>query len=68
MSGQRDEVSVYLGNQHMGGVEFLRTLDPRTVLELRFYTAAEATTIFGTGNMGGAIAITRRFGSTDKKE
>ncbi len=60
MSGAVDVVSVYMGNQRMGSVDFLRSLPPRAVGELRLYTAAEATTIFGTGNMGGAIAITRR--------
>ncbi len=60
MSGERPEVNVYLGGTLMGTVDFLRSLDPRNVAELRVYSASDATTIFGTGNMGGAIAITRR--------
>ncbi len=59
-SGERNEVMVYVGGQRMGTVDFLRTLDPRNVAEIRVYSASDATTIFGTGNMGGAIAITRR--------
>ncbi len=53
-------VNVYMGGQKMGPVEFLTTLDPQSVSEIRFYTAAEATTLFGTGNMAGVISITRR--------
>ena len=53
-------VNVYMGGQKMGPVEFLTTLDPQVIGEIRFYTAAEATTLFGTGNMAGVIAITRR--------
>ena len=44
----------------MGTVDFLRTLDTRNIAEIRIYSASDATTLFGTGNMGGAIAITRR--------
>ena len=59
-SGERNEVNVYVGGTLMGTVDFLRTLDPHTVTEVRVYSATDATTLFGTGNMGGAIAITRR--------
>ncbi len=52
-------VTVYMGSQRMGGVEFLRTLDAQEVRELRYYTGSEATTMFGTDNAGGAIVITR---------
>ena len=53
-------VSVYMGRQRMGDVEFLRTLDPQSVGEIRFYSSSEATTIFGTAGAGGVIVITRR--------
>ena len=53
-------VSVFMGRQRMGNVDFLRTLDPQAVRELRFYTASEATTMFGIDNEGGVIAITLR--------
>ena len=58
--GERLPVSVYIGGQRMGTVNFLNSLDPQAVSEIRFYTASEATTTFGTGNLGGVIAITRR--------
>ncbi len=59
-AGERYEVNIYVGNQLMGTLDFLRTIKPEAVRELRRYTASEATTTFGTGNMGGVIAITRR--------
>ena len=52
-------VTVYMGSQRMGSVEFLRTLDAQEIGELRYYTGSEATTRFGTDNAGGAIVITR---------
>ncbi len=53
-------VSVYMGAQRMGTLDFLLTLDAQTVREVRFYTGSEATTMFGSDNVGGVIAITRR--------
>ena len=53
-------VSVYMGAQRMGNVDFLRSLDAQGIREIRFYTSSEATTRFGTDNVGGAIVITRR--------
>lgn len=53
-------VSVYIGRQRMGGVDFLETLDPQDVGQIRFYTGSEATTIFGTNAAGGVLEITRR--------
>ncbi len=53
-------VSVYMGSQRMGTVDFLRTLDVQGVREVRFLTGSEATTMFGTDNAGGVIVITRR--------
>ncbi len=52
-------VSIYIGNQPIT-VDILRGLNPKTVREVRRYTSSEATTIFGTGHMGGVIVITQR--------
>ena len=52
-------VNVYIENQRVT-VDFWRALDPKTVREVRRYTSSEATTIFGTSHMGGAIVITQR--------
>ncbi len=53
-------VSVYVGRQRMGDVDFLRTLDLQGVREVRYHNASDATTTFGTEAAGGAIVITRR--------
>jgi hypothetical protein len=51
-------VAVYFDRQLMGSVGVLRSLNPIDVQEVRFYTASEATTRFGTNNEGGAIVLT----------
>lgn len=53
-------VSVYVGSQRMGDADFLQTLEPRAVREIRYYTPSEATTIYGTEAGGGAIVVTLR--------
>ena len=53
-------VSVLLGSQRMGGVDFLRDLEPQAVREVRFYPALEAVTLFGKHASGGAIVVTLR--------
>ncbi len=53
-------VSVYIGRQRMGGVDFLETLDPQDIDQIRFYSGGDATTIFGTNAAGGVLEITRR--------
>ncbi len=53
-------VSVYIGRQRMGGVDFLETLDPQDIGQIRFYSGGDATTIFGTNAAGGVLEITRR--------
>ena len=58
--GRNLSVTVYMGRQRMGTVDFLRTLDPQAVRDVRFYTGSEATTIFGTDAAGGVIEISRR--------
>lgn len=53
-------VSVFMGSQRMGGVDFLRQLDPNAVREVRYYSASEAITTYGNAAQGGVILITRR--------
>lgn len=60
--GHTATVAVYLGSQRMGEVEFLRSLAPDAVDQVRYYDASDATTRFGINNEGGAIVITRRGG------
>ncbi len=53
-------VAVLLGSQLMSGVDFLRTLEPSAIREVRYYTALEATTLLGRSTGGGAIVVTLR--------
>jgi hypothetical protein len=52
--------TVYVDGQEYGSVGMLRNIPSSQVATIRFYRAWEATTKFGTGNMGGVIAITTR--------
>jgi outer membrane cobalamin receptor len=52
--------TVYLDGQEYGSVTMLRNIPASQVATIRLYRAWEATTKFGTGNMGGVIAVTTR--------
>jgi len=52
--------TVYVDGQEYGSVTMLRNIPASQVATIRLYRAWEATTKFGTGNMGGVIAITTR--------
>ena len=43
---------------HRGGVEELRSIRAEHVVEIRYMSASEATTRFGTGYTGGLILVT----------
>jgi hypothetical protein len=51
---------VYVGDIRYGDIEALRTFDITAVTAVRFINAANATTRFGTGHMGGVIQLTIR--------
>lgn len=55
-----EEPSVYLDDQLFGLVNALKQIPATQVAEIRLYRAWEATTKYGTGNMGGVIAIFSR--------
>ena len=55
-------IKVYLDGFRYGGVESLATIPASTVVEVRWLSALDATTRFGTGNAAGAIAVTSRSG------
>lgn len=57
---QRETPRVYLDGQLFGGVDQLWTLLPGEVGELRFLSASDATTRFGTNHFAGAIVVTTR--------
>jgi hypothetical protein len=52
--------TVYLDGQQYGPLSTLRNIPASQVSTIRLYRSWEATTKFGTGNMGGVIAITTR--------
>lgn len=51
---------VYVDGQEFGPISSLRSIPASQVATVRLYRSWEATTKFGTGNMGGVIAITTR--------
>jgi outer membrane cobalamin receptor len=52
--------TVYVDGQEFGAIGALRNIPASDVATIRLYRSWEATTKFGTGNMGGVIAITTR--------
>jgi hypothetical protein len=52
--------TVYVDGQEFGPISSLRNIPSSQVATIRLYRSWEATTKFGTGNMGGVIAITTR--------
>ena len=54
--------TVYLDGQRYGEISILRSIPAEVVATIRLYRAWEATTRYGTNNMGGVIAITTRQG------
>jgi len=51
---------VYIDGQLRGGLAEMWNLLPTEVSELRYMSASDATTRFGTNHIGGAIVITTR--------
>jgi hypothetical protein len=54
------EPTVYVDDQAYGPVSSLRTIPASQVAHIRLYRSWEATTKYGTGNMGGVIAVTTK--------
>lgn len=52
--------TVYVDGQAFGEISILRTIPAMQIATIRLYRSWEATTKFGTGNMGGVIAISTR--------
>ncbi len=57
MDASATEMAVYLDNQKMGGVRALDEITLSQIKEIRYLNASDATTLFGTGNMAGAIQV-----------
>ena len=52
--------TVYLDGQEFGPINTLRSIPASQIASIRLFRSWEATTKYGTGNMGGVIAITTR--------
>jgi len=52
-----NEIQVYLDNQKMGGARALEEILLFQIQEIRYLSANDATTLFGTGNAAGAIQV-----------
>jgi hypothetical protein len=55
--GQDEGITVYLDDQRAGGIDILRQLPSSAASSLRFFTASEAQSRFGLGNLHGVIQI-----------
>jgi hypothetical protein len=51
------DLAVYLNNGRLNDMEMLRGIPANNIVEIRYLSSSEATTLFGTGNMGGAILV-----------
>lgn len=51
---------VYVNGMRAGGFDILRSMRPQNVQEIRFLSAADATTRYGTGHTAGVIDIRTR--------
>jgi hypothetical protein len=51
------DVQVFIDSQHIGTSETLKQLVVSTTTALKYYTAAEAQTRFGAGNLNGVIQV-----------
>jgi hypothetical protein len=51
---------VYYAGVRQGGIEMLRQLRTRDVVEVRYLNASDATTRYGTDHTGGAIVVVLR--------
>ncbi len=57
MEASATEIQVYLDNQKMGGARALEDITLSQIQEIRYLSPNDATTLFGTGNMAGAIQV-----------
>ena len=58
VGAQRAPVQVHVDGIHRGGVEELRSIRAEYVVEIRYMSASEATTRYGTGYTGGLLLVT----------
>jgi len=61
-SSQRYYAQVFVDGMHRGDLDVLNGMDVREVQEIRYHSASDATTRFGTGYPGGVIEIVTKPG------
>jgi len=49
--------AAYLNNSRLGDIENLRGVITLSIAEIRFLSPNDATTLYGTGHVGGAIMV-----------
>jgi hypothetical protein len=54
------DLVVYLNENRLGGTDQLRQMPISEIREIRYYSASEATTKWGTGHSAGAIQVVSR--------
>jgi hypothetical protein len=52
--------TVYVDDQFYGAISLLKTIPAMQITSIKLYRSWEATTKYGTGKMGGVIAVTTR--------
>ena len=61
-NARADVPRVFVDNMDLGDVQILKSIYPNDVAEVRRFSAEEATTRWGTGYVGGAIAVVTHSG------
>ena len=59
-TGETARPKIYVDNVQYGDLGSLRNIAANQVLEIRFVSASDATTRWGTGHMGGVIMVTTK--------
>lgn len=57
-SSQDVGITIFIDNQRVGGLDVLRDMAPTSATALRYYSASEAQSHFGLGNLHGVIEVT----------
>lgn len=57
---------MYLDNQRMGGINFLRDIPVTEIFEIRYHTAAQAQIKWGNGHAQGVIQVRTARTSTSE--
>ena len=58
--GTSSNISVYQNGMYKGGLSELNYISVQTIIDMKLLSPSEATTIYGTNNMLGAIEIRTR--------